>query len=42
MKNILDRLGLFLQELAVVISLIGGAIILFLVRLWEKIVKLKI
>lgn len=42
MKNILDRLIMFLQMLAVVISLFAGAIILILAGLREKIVKLKI
>jgi hypothetical protein len=41
-KNILDGLSMFLQALAVVISLLAGAIILILAGLWEKILKLRV
>jgi hypothetical protein len=41
-KNILDGLSMFLQALAVFISLLAGAIILILAGLWEKILKLRV
>jgi hypothetical protein len=41
-KNILDGLSMFLQALAVVISLLAGTIILILAGLWEKILKLRV
>jgi hypothetical protein len=42
MKNMLNGFGMFLQGLAVIISLIAGAVILVLVNLWENLQKLKI
>lgn len=42
MKNMLDWFGMLLQGLAVIISLIAGAVILVMASLWEKIQDMEI